>query len=153
MTSEPDNDTDDGSRGDTSSNSTQQHTVTSGEGFREKLQELVSEANSNGVDVRGSWPLFQDDTSREWDVEITSLSRQSTAYVQDTGSPVASIIEAVAAREGVETTDLPPLHEAIAPEVLDTLRQRVDDTDQYVQFQYYGYKIIVYSDGSIILEN
>ena len=126
--------------------------ITTQEAFEEALGALVTEADSNDVDVRGGWPVAREDGTKMWDIEIVGVARRSTAHVSDTDSPVASIIEAVASREGVETTDLPPLHETISPDILETLRQSVDDIEQYVRFRYYGYQITVRGDGSIDIE-
>lgn len=126
-------------------------TATTDEAFQEALRALVLEAESNGVDVRGGWPIVRGDETKRWDVEITSVARSSTAHVDETGSAVASIVAAVADREGVETTDLPPLQETIDHKVLETLQQS-NDEEQYVRFQYYGYEITVRADGSLILE-
>jgi len=129
------------------------HTVTTEEAFQEALRALVLEADANGVSVRGGWPVARDDGTREWDIEITVVSRPTTAHVDDTGSPVASVVEAVAAREGVETTDLPPLQDAIGHEVLEALLDTSDDgSPQHLRFRYSGYEITVRSDGSIRLE-
>lgn len=126
--------------------------ITTREAFEEALEAVVTEADSNGVDVRGGWPVAREDDTRMWDVEIVRVSRRSTAHVRDTGSPVASIVEAVASREGVETTELPPLHETISSDILETLRQSVDDVEQHVRFRYYGYQVTVRGDGSIVIE-
>lgn len=126
--------------------------VTTETGFQEALRALVIEADSNGVDVRGGWPVVRGDEAKMWDIEITRLSRSSTAHVNDTHSPIASIIGAVAAREGVESTDLPPLQDAIDHAVLETLYQTIDDPRPHVRFRYYGYDISVRADGSILLE-
>jgi hypothetical protein len=126
--------------------------ITTEEALEEALEALVTEADSNGVDVRGGWPVAHEDDTGMWDVEIVEVSRRSTAHVRDTGYPVASVVEAVASREGVETTDLPPLHETISPDILETLRQSADDIEQHVRFQYYGYRVAVRGDGSIVIE-
>jgi hypothetical protein len=60
-------------------------------------------------------------------------------------------VAAVAAREDIETTDLPPLQDAISHDVLESLF-RTNGDDRQVQFQYYEYEITVRSDGSIRLE-
>lgn len=126
-------------------------TVTTDEAFEEALQTLVLEADANGVDVRGGWPVAYDDETAMWDIEITRLSRSLTADVQDPGSLVTSIIEAVADREDVEATALPPLQEAIDNDILETL-QRSNDERQFVRFQYCGYQITVRADGSLVIE-
>jgi hypothetical protein len=57
----------------------------------------------------------------------------------------------VAEREGVDTSDLPPLYEAIGPDILEVLHEADADADQRVTFEYYGYRVTVSSDGSIVL--
>ncbi|MFC5369042.1 HalOD1 output domain-containing protein [Salinirubrum litoreum] len=126
--------------------------VTTREAFQKTLRKLVVEADANGVDVRGSWPVVRGDETKQWDVEITRLARSSSAHVDTTGSPVASIVEAVAARDGVAPTDLPPLQDAIDHEVLDTLLETDDGARRHVRFQYCGYEITVRADGSIRLD-
>ena len=125
-------------------------TATSEEAFQEALRTLVLEADAHDVDVRGGWPVVRGDGTKMWDVEITTVDRSSTAHVDETGSTVPSIVNAVAEREGVETTDLPPLQEAIDHELLETVRQS-NDEEQYVRFQYCGYEITVRADGSLIV--
>lgn len=120
------------------------------EAFQEALRALVVEADSNGVDVRGGWPVVRGDGTKMWDIEITRLARSSTAHVNDTGSPVTSIVKAVAIREGVEVTDLPPLQDAIEHGILEAVINA--DGPQHVRFRYAGYEIVVRSDGSILLE-
>lgn len=127
--------------------------ITTEEEFRQVLRNLVIEADSNGVDVRGGWPIARGDETGMWSIEITALSHQTTAHVDDTGSPAVSIVEAVAARDGVETTDLPPLQDAIDHEILETLLAAADDEpQQHVRFQYHGYEVTVRSDGAIRLD-
>jgi hypothetical protein len=120
--------------------------------FQEALRELVLGAASNGVDVRGGWSVGRADETKQWDVEIIRLSGSSTAHVLDADAPVASVVEAVAERGGVEPTALPPLQDAVDPETLETLVNAGSSSQQRVRFQYYGYRITVRSDGSIRLE-
>lgn len=58
------------------------------------------------------------------------------------------VIQAVADREGVDPTELSPLYDAIDPEALDSLFKS-KDTDGRVEFHWLGYRIVVYSSGSI----
>ncbi|WP_255150208.1 HalOD1 output domain-containing protein [Halorarius halobius] len=127
--------------------------VTTEDGFQKALRALVTEADTNGVDVRGGWPVARGDETKMWDVEIAALARSTTAHVDDAGSAVASIIGAVAAREGVDTNDLPPLQEAVDHEVLEMLLDTSDDgPQQYVRFRYCGYEITVRKNGDIRLK-
>jgi hypothetical protein len=82
---------------------------------------LVIEAGSNGVDVRGGWPVERTDAERAWGLEITEISRRSTATVDDTEFPASAVVDAVAEREGVDTTDLPPLYDSIGPDILEII--------------------------------
>jgi hypothetical protein len=41
--------------------------------FHDALRALVADAESNGVDVRGSWPVSDDEAAGVWDVEITAV--------------------------------------------------------------------------------
>jgi len=76
-----------------------------------------------------------------------SMSANSIA-----GTPSASalVVDAVAAREGVDPLELEvPLYSAIDADSLD----RVMDTDAPVEvtFAYYGYEVTVAADGSVTL--
>lgn len=69
-------------------------------------------------------------------------------------SPSESVVEAVAAREGVDPVDLDiPLFEALDPDALDTLvRSASAGTDQSsvrVEFTYRGYEVTVTEDGAV----
>lgn len=59
------------------------------------------------------------------------------------------VLEAVAAREGVDPIDLPePLYEAIDPDALDELF-RDADPDCSVEFDYLDYRVTAYADGTV----
>lgn len=143
---------DDDESGGETGDRTRRAGVTTEEEFQTALRSLLTAAESNGIDVHGSWPVT-DAGDGGWGVEITELSRRSTAHAADGRVTVADITEAVTAREGVEVTDLPPLHGAIDPEVIERLRG-ADETEgkRYVTFQYGGYWITVCSDGSIVVD-
>lgn len=71
----------------------------------------------------------------------------------DTGSSdrtaCAAVIEAVAAHEGIEPTDLDdPLVEAIDPEGLNTICQ---DSSVCVSFEYHGYLVTIDSENHVDL--
>jgi hypothetical protein len=125
--------------------------VTTEEAFQEALERLVIEAEGNGVDVRGGWPVVDDETGM-WDVEVTRVARVSTAHVGEKDTPVAAVVEAVAEREGVDPTDLPPIQDAIDHEILERLLDTVDDPHRHVRFEYCEYTITVRADGSIRLD-
>jgi hypothetical protein len=64
-----------------------------------------------------------------------------------TESLTRRVLETVAAREGVTTTDLTtPLYEVVDPEALDAL---FTAGVGHVVFPYYGYRITVYGDGRV----
>jgi hypothetical protein len=126
--------------------------VTTEEAFQEALRQLVIEADSNGVDVRGGWPVERTDAERAWELVVTEISRRSTATTEDSEFPASAVVDAVAEREGVDPTDLPPLYDAIGSDVLEVLYEADADGDQRVTFEYYGYRVTVSSDGSIVLD-
>ena len=62
-----------------------------------------------------------------------------------------SVIEAVAAREGVDPTELSePLARAVDPDALDSLFTR---SSGHVMFTYQGYEVCVSSSGDVSLTN
>jgi len=126
--------------------------ITTSDGFQEALRTLVLEADANGVDVRGGWPIELTDGDRGWDVEITSVSRQPTARIENAEYPASAVLNAVAERKGVDTADLPPLYDTIGPDILEILHEADTDSDQQVTFDYVGYRITVRSDGSIVID-
>lgn len=67
-----------------------------------------------------------------------------------------AIVEAVAAREGVDETTLPPLGDVIDPDALNALfLDGVDTTRRRrptVSFRYCGYEITIGEDRAITLE-
>lgn len=75
-----------------------------------------------------------------------------TRVTQDL-APSELVVERVAEREGVDPVDLTvPLFEAVDPEKLDTIVRSVRDGDGTllrVEFTYYGYDVVVTSDGSV----
>lgn len=67
------------------------------------------------------------------------------------------VIESVAEREGVRPTALSqPLTDVIDPEALDMLFEPQPDgrprSDGRVEFEYYGYTVVVDTGGSVTLE-
>jgi hypothetical protein len=74
--------------------------VTTEEAFREALRQLVIEADSNGADVRDGWPVERSDAERAWELEITEISRRSTATTEDSEFPASAVLTAVAERGG-----------------------------------------------------
>ncbi|WP_255150158.1 HalOD1 output domain-containing protein [Halorarius halobius] len=125
--------------------------ITTEDEFHEALQQLVTDAAANGVDVRGGWPIVDDDREDSWELVITKIARRTTAQVDDAAFPASAIVDAVAAREGVDPTELPPLYDSIGPDILEILHES-GDPDQRVRFDYYGYTISVTSGGSITID-
>lgn len=126
--------------------------ITDEEEFRDALRAVAMEARSNGVDIRGSWPLTGDDETQVWDVVVTEISDRSVGRVRSTEFPVSSVMEAVAAREGVSLTDLPPLQESLDPTILERLQETSDGVDQFVRFEYCGYRITVHADDTVVVD-
>lgn len=66
--------------------------------------------------------------------------------------PSRSVVEAVAAEEGVDATELsPPLYTAIDPDVLDTIFPvggGTEGTGKLV-FEYLGYEVTVRANGAV----
>jgi hypothetical protein len=71
-------------------------------------------------------------------------------------SLAVEVLEAVAAREGVDATTLPPLADVVDPDALDALfaaaPERPSTGDLSVQFDYYGYSIRIGADRAITIE-
>lgn len=128
------------------------NTYTTEETFQEALRELVIDADANGVDVRGGWTAVSVDEERAWDIEIMRVSSRSTATIEDTEFSASAVVEAVAEREGVDSTDLPPLFDAIGPDILEILHEADPDSNQRVTFEYAGYTVTVSADGSVVLD-
>jgi hypothetical protein len=126
--------------------------VETADGFHEALQKLVTEASSNGVDVRGSWPVAGSEGQTSWDIEIARIAHRSVFHLDESDDPIVAIVEAVAALEGVDTTDLQPLYDAIDPDVIDTVARSDDDADRQARFEYCGYEITVRADGSVLVD-
>lgn len=69
-------------------------------------------------------------------------------------SPSTAVVETVAAREGVDPMDIDaPLYEAVDPDALDSIVRTVDGEPNHapleVEFTYYGYEVVVATDGSV----
>jgi hypothetical protein len=63
------------------------------------------------------------------------------------------VVREVAAREGVDPTDLePPLHEVVDPDALDALFRPRDDASEHattVEFTYRGHRVRVHGPGTV----
>ena len=84
------------------------------------------------------------------------MSQRNTPVQASNYSPTFAIVEAVANREGVDATELPPLGSVIDPDALNSLFAYSADefphSTGYVRFQYCGYRIVVHSDGEVVVE-
>lgn len=73
----------------------------------------------------------------------------SSLDAHESDSPMTAILDAVAAREGTDVKDLPPLYEAIDPDALETLfeptRQGPTRTGR-LEFTYSGYVVTLVCD-------
>lgn len=126
--------------------------ITDVERFQKGVRALVVDADANGVDVRGSWPVVSKDGDLAWEILVSSVSRRVTEVIGDGESPQTAVVRAVADRNGVSQFELPPLYEAIEPAVLETLGAMGADSGQRVGFDYAGYRITVHADGTIYLD-
>lgn len=68
--------------------------------------------------------------------------------------PSRAIIDAIAAHEDVDVTDVEPpefdpLYTVVNPEALDELFRNPHDNTAHVAFEYEGYEIVVHSDGRV----
>lgn len=78
---------------------------------------------------------------------------QSETVTVATRPPSQAVVERVAAREGVDHTELVPLYEAIDPDALDGLIETSGRDDPVLQigFTYHGYDVTVTGDGGVHL--
>ena len=83
------------------------------------------------------------------------MSASSDPSSDRTVAPSQAVIEAIAAREGVDVTDVEPpayepLYAVVNPEALDRLFQTPGgSTTTRVVLEYEGYEITVYGDGRV----
>lgn len=84
----------------------------------------------------------------------TDVAHEGTDATGDRSKTVSErVIEAVAEREGVDTTGLrTPLYDAVDPDALDALFAASDESgtaERRLRFTYHGYDVIVGGDGAI----
>jgi hypothetical protein len=126
--------------------------VTSDQEFRAALRGLLTEAYENGVDPTGAWPVTRDGGGPSWDVEIARLADRTTTRVDATDGAVGAIADAVADREGVGPTDLPPLQDAVDYEVIESVLASPGDVPpSHVTFRYCGYRLTLHADGRLVI--
>ena len=68
---------------------------------------------------------------------------------------VAAVVQEVAQKEGIHLTELPPLANAVNPEVFDLLDREVSEcsvSGWKISFVYYGYNVQVDHAGEIVIK-
>lgn len=72
-----------------------------------------------------------------------------------TNPPTAAVVESVAQRADLDTTELPPLYDAIDPDALDALFDHAGQesgSGPRVVFSYGGFEVTVEHDGWLTLD-
>lgn len=123
---------------------------TTDSGFQAALEQVVNDAQSSGIDVRGAWTVTRDDDGAMWDIQITNV--QSDPTRNDEPDPlVRSILDSVAREAHVDPSELPPFSSTVDRETVESLTGN-GDIPHPIQFQYYGYEITVHPDGTADVE-
>lgn len=65
--------------------------------------------------------------------------------------PSETVVRTIVQAKGISPLEMPALYEIVDPEALDAIFKGKDLS--YIQFLYYGYKVIVVSDGRIIIQD
>lgn len=67
--------------------------------------------------------------------------------------PSQEVVKRVAAREGVDHTELVPLFDVIDPDALDRIVQsgRPTESSVHLTFTYHGYEVMINGDGVVQL--
>ncbi|WP_225741159.1 HalOD1 output domain-containing protein [Halorussus halophilus] len=81
-----------------------------------------------------------------------NMSPSATPPERRDDPPSTVVVETVAAAEGVDTIDLPPLYEWIDPDALDEFVADEADDPRRVRFDYAGYEVTVEGDGAVSVE-
>ncbi len=87
--------------------------------------------------------------------EITTNAPSDKQTTVREPSIVVLIQAAIAARDGPDTSECPPLYEAIDPDALDKLfapLHRESERHGKVIFEYCGYEVTVHADRTVELE-
>lgn len=71
--------------------------------------------------------------------------------IEGDADPSETVIRTIAQAKGISPLEMPMLYEIVDPEALDAVFKGRNLS--YIQFLYYGYKVIVVSDGRIILQD
>ncbi|KTG11583.1 hypothetical protein AUR64_03540 [Haloprofundus marisrubri] len=126
-------------------------TVASQSGFQAALSDLVSESESNAVDIRGHWEVSWGD-DQIWEVEITSVDSRSTTRIENSGHILTSVIETVAEKKGVDAQDLPVLFDVIDPDIFEAVSDESTKLQYDIRFPYCGYQVTVSDNGIITVD-
>lgn len=62
---------------------------------------------------------------------------------------IAAVVRAVADREGKAVTELPPLYDAVDPDVLRRFVDSETGSGATLRFTYCGHEVVVRDDGSV----
>ncbi|WP_049987866.1 HalOD1 output domain-containing protein [Halobellus rufus] len=65
---------------------------------------------------------------------------------------ITEVIEAVAAADGVELGEVPPLNDYIDPEILSLLNEQQRDGDWWFSFQFADHQVTVTKDSRIFID-
>jgi len=126
-------------------------------------QDLEDTPLANGLDQTAEDKLIHTNKWTEATAEVSDHLPQPRLGIglgigrSQTQQPSLSnrIVNTIAEREGIDVSDLPPLYVTLDPEQLDNLFRSTDDdqsvTPGAVTFEYVGYTVTVYSDGSVNL--
>lgn len=69
--------------------------------------------------------------------------------------PDVAVVEAIAAKEDIDETDLPPIADVINPDALNTLFDSIEEaqrSDAHVQFEYCEYTVHIRGDLETAIE-
>ena len=81
------------------------------------------------------------------------MLRTTGAVARQADEPSVAVVLAVAAREGVDPTDLsPPLNDVVDPDALDAIFAETDARGGSLSFTYHGYSVEIHSDGRVHVE-
>jgi len=65
-------------------------------------------------------------------------------------TPSVAVVRRIATREGVDSSALtPPLKDAIDADALDRFVTAESDDTARIEFEYCGYRVLVYGDGTV----
>jgi hypothetical protein len=117
--------------------------------FRDALHDVLCVAESNDVTTTGTWPISAADA--HWLIDVTRTDRRDT--ITPERFPATAIVRAVADREGVPATQLPPLYETVDPDVIDAIYEASSASGARVTFEYVGYTITFRTDGTIVVDD